>query len=238
MGETKSPVANFCGIDFDLTILFMTILTVLIVFLFVFWASRKMTIKPKGKQNVLEWIYEFVQNLIRPNVGVYTRNYSLLSFSLFLFLLISNNIGLITEIGTKQYKLWTSPTANFAIDFSLSLIIAAIVHFEGIRKSGFKGYLKEYVSPMPAMLPMNILEEFTNVISLSLRLYGNIYAGEVVMSLLMQFAHLSVFAVPVAFVLNMAWLAFSIFISGIQAYVFVLLSTTYIGRKLDTQNEE
>ncbi len=238
MGETQNPTASFLGLDFDLTILAMTLLTVLIVFLFVFWASRHMTMKPKGKQNVLEWLYEFVQNLIRPNVGVYTKNYTFLAFTLFLFVLVANNIGLVTKLETEELNFWTSPTSNFMVDFTLSLIVAAIVHFEGVRKNGLGAYLKGYLTPTPAMLPMNILEELTNVASLALRLYGNIFAGEVVMTLLLQFANLSIFVAPVAFVLNLAWTGFSIFISSIQAYVFVLLSTKYIGNKLDTQVEE
>ncbi|CAM3238502.1 F0F1 ATP synthase subunit A [Streptococcus pluranimalium] len=238
MGETQNPTASFLGLDFDLTILAMTLLTVLIVFLFVFWASRHMTMKPKGKQNVLEWLYEFVQNLIRPNVGVYTKNYTFLAFTLFLFVLVANNIGLVTKLETEELNFWTSPTSNFMVDFTLSLIVAAVVHFEGVRKNGLGSYLKGYLTPTPAMLPMNILEELTNVASLALRLYGNIFAGEVVMTLLLQFANLSIFVAPVAFVLNLAWTGFSIFISSIQAYVFVLLSTKYIGNKLDTQVEE
>lgn len=238
MGETQNPTASFLGLDFDLTILAMTLLTVLIVFLFVFWASRHMTMKPKGKQNVLEWLYEFIQNLIRPNLGVYTKNYTFLAFTLFLFVLVANNLGLVAKLETDKLNFWTSPTSNFMVDLTLSLIIAVIVHFEGIRKNGFKGYFKGYLTPTPAMLPMNILEELTNIASLALRLYGNIFAGEVVMTLLLQFANLSVFTAPVAFVLNLAWTAFSVFISSIQAYVFVLLSTKYIGNKLDTQVEE
>lgn len=169
METSVNPTTHFLGIEFDLTILAMSLLTVLLTFLIIFWASRNMTLKPKGKQNVLEWIFEFVQGIIRPNLGKYTSNYSLLSFSLFFFLLIANNIGLVTKLEFGGYNFWTSPTSNAAYNFGLAMIIAVIVHFEGIRKSGLKEYLKEYVSPTSVMLPMNILEEFTNVISLTLR---------------------------------------------------------------------
>lgn len=237
METSVNPTTHFLGIEFDLTILAMSLLTVLLTFLIIFWASRNMTLKPKGKQNVLEWIFEFVQGIIRPNLGKYTSNYSLLSFSLFFFLLIANNIGLVTKLEFGGYNFWTSPTSNAAYNFGLAMIIAVIVHFEGIRKSGLKEYLKEYVSPTSVMLPMNILEEFTNVISLTLRLYGNIYAGEIVLGLLVQFAHYSVFTAPIAFALNMLWTAFSAFISAIQAYVFVMLSSTYIGKKVNHEEE-
>ena len=174
---------------------------------------------------------------IRPNLGRYTSNYSLLFFGLFFFLLIANNIGLLTKLEVGDYNLWSSPTSNAAYNFGLALLIAVVVHVEGIRKNGIKEYLKEYLSPTPVMLPMNILEEFTNVISLTLRLYGNIFAGEIVLSLLVQFAHYNIVAVPFAFILNMLWTGFSIFISAIQAYVFVMLSSTYVGKKENHEEE-
>ena len=237
METSVNPTAQFFGIEFDLTILAMSLLTVLVSFVLIFWFSRNMQLKPKGKQNVLEWVYEFVQGIIRPNLGRYTSNYSLLFFGLFFFLLIANNIGLLTKLEVGDYNLWSSPTSNAAYNFGLALLIAVVVHVEGIRKNGIKEYLKEYLSPTPVMLPMNILEEFTNVISLTLRLYGNIFAGEIVLSLLVQFAHYNIVAVPFAFILNMLWTGFSIFISAIQAYVFVMLSSTYVGKKVNHEEE-
>ncbi|MCC9930358.1 F0F1 ATP synthase subunit A, partial [Streptococcus agalactiae] len=76
MESTSNPTVSFLGIDFDLTILAMSLLTITIIFILVFWASRKMTIKPKGKQNVLEYVYELVNNTISQNLGHYTKNYS------------------------------------------------------------------------------------------------------------------------------------------------------------------
>lgn len=237
METTQNPTVQLFGIHFDLTILTMSLLTVLIVFAFIFWATRQMNIKPKGKQNVIEWFFEFVQGIIKPNLGKYTSNYSLLAFTLFFFVLVANNVGLMTKLEANEYNFWTSPTANAAVDFGLALMVAIISHVEGVRKSGWKEYFKEYVSPTPAMLPMNILEEITNVVSLSLRLFGNIFAGEIVLNLLVQFSHLNIFVAPVAFILNMIWTAFSIFISSIQAYVFVMLTSTYIGKKVNHEEE-
>lgn len=233
MENISDPTIRLFGIEFDMTILFMSLLVVLIVFGFVFWSSRKMTLKPKGKQNILEWVYEFVQDTINPNLGKYTSNYSLFFFTLFFFLVVANNIGLFFKFETKEYNFWTSPTANFGTDFALSLIVAVVVHVEGIRKRGFKGYLKGFLSPMPGMLPMNILEEFTNLFSLALRLFGNIYSGEVLTSLLLNLAHINLFGSIVALLLNILWLGFSIMISCIQAFVFIILASTYIGHKVN-----
>ena len=226
METTSNPTVSLFGIDFDLTILAMSLLTVIIVFGVVFWSSRDMTIKPKGKQNVLEFIYEFVNNTISQSLGKFTKNYSLLLFVIFTFVFTANNLGLLVSVKSEHYNFWSSPTSNFGVTIS---------HIEGIRKKGFKGYLKGYLSPYPAMLPMNILEQFTNLASLALRLFGNIYSGEVLIDLILQLVKWSVFAVPISFALNLVWVAFSAFIGFIQAYVFIILSSNYIGDKV---NEE
>ncbi|EHJ52068.1 F0F1 ATP synthase subunit A [Streptococcus macacae] len=238
METTVNPTVHFLGITFDLTILVMSLLTVVIAFGLIFWATRRMALKPKGKQGFIEFIYDFVQGVMRPVLGKYSANYSLFIFTLFFFILIANNVGLLAKLTTKEYNFWSSPTANFMVDLTLSLMVACVVHIEGIRKRGLKKYLKSYLSPYPAMLPMNLLEQFTNVISLALRLFGNIFAGEIVMSLLVSFAHYSAITGPIGFILNMIWTAFSIFISCIQAYVFIILTSTYLGNKVNVEDEE
>ena len=235
METTSNPTVSLFGIDFDLTVLAMSLLTVIIVFGVVFWSSRKMTIKPKGKQNVLEFIYEFVNSTISQNLGKFQKNYSLLLFVIFTFDFTANNLGLIVSVISEHYNFWPFSTSNFGVTITLSLIITLISHIDGIRKKGFKGYLKGYLSPYPAMLPMNILEQFTNLASLALRLFGNIYSGEVLIDLILQLVKWSVFAAPMSFALNLVWVAFSAFIGFIQAYVFIILSSNYIGDKV---NEE
>ena len=88
------------------------------------------------------------------------------------------------------------------------------------------------------MLPMNILEQFTNILSLALRLFGNIYAGEVVTALIVGFGTKSLIFAPLAFALNLAWVAFSVFIGCIQAYVFTILSSKYISEELPEDEDE
>ena len=88
MEESVNPTLNIGPVSFDLTLLAMSLVTVLTVFAFVYWASRKMTLRPKGKQNALEMIYDFVISFTKGNIGEhYMKNYSLF---LFLFLLLSN----------------------------------------------------------------------------------------------------------------------------------------------------
>lgn len=232
MEESVNPTIDLGPITFDLTLVLVSAVTIVTIFFLVFWASRNMQLKPKGKQNVLEYVYDLVITFTKGNLGdEEAKHYSLFFFVLFTFLLVANNLGLMTKIEVNGYNFWTSPTANMAYDFGLAILATVFVHIEGIRRRGFKGYLKSFVTP-PAMTPMNILEEVTNLASLALRLYGNIFAGEVLVSLLVQMSHVNVFTYPIALVLNVIWTAFSVFISCLQAYVYVMLVSMYLNKKI------
>ncbi len=236
--EETYPSVTIGPVTFDLTLLWMSALTVLVVFLFVYLASRRMTLRPKGKQNILEWVYDFVYGLIKDNLGEkYAKKYLLLYFSVFTLLLVANNIGLITKLTSPSGdNLWTSPTANMFFDIGLAIIMSICTQAIAIRENGVKGYFKEFVTPI-GMTPLNIMEEFTNIISLAFRLYGNIYAGELLVGLLLIFARTSILATPFAFIFLLLWVAFSMFISCLQAYVFILLTSTYLGGKIKEEED-
>ncbi|WP_061587116.1 F0F1 ATP synthase subunit A [Streptococcus oralis] len=236
MEESINPTINIGPVTFDLTLTAMTLLSVALIFGFIYWASRNMTVKPKGKQNVLEYLYDFVVGFTEPNVGSrYMKDYSLFYFCLFLFMVIANNLGLMAKLQTTDgTNLWTSPTANLQFVLALSFGIILMTHIEGIRRRGIKKYLKGFVTP-GFMTPMNLLEEFTNFLSLALRVFGNIFAGEVMASLLIILSHQALYWYPVAFVTNLVWTAFSVFISCVQAYVFTLLSSMYLGNKINDE---
>lgn len=86
------------------------------------------------------------------------------------------------------------------------------------------------------MFPMKLIEEFTNLLTLALRLYGNIYAGEVLLTLIAKIViSLGWFSLPLAIPLEMVWIAFSLFIGSIQAFVFVTLSMVYMSHKIEVE---
>ena len=236
MEESINPTINIGPVTFDLTLTALTLLSVAVIFGFIYWASRSMTLKPKGKQNVLEYIHDFVVGLTEPNVGSrYMKDYSLFYLCLFLFMVIANNLGLMAKLQmTDGTNLWTSPTANLQFDLALSFGIILMTHIEGIRRRGVKKYLKAFVTP-GFMTPMNLLEEVTNFLSLALRVFGNIFAGEVMTSLLILLSHQAFYWYPIAFVTNLVWTAFSVFISCVQAYVFTVLSSMYLGNKINDE---
>ena len=236
MEESINPTINIGPVTFDLTLTALTLLSVVVIFGFIYWASRNMTVKPQGKQNVLEFLYDFVVGFTEPNVGSrYMKDYSLFYLCLFLFMVIANNLGLMAKLQTTDgTNLWTSPTANLQFDLAMSFGIILMTHIEGIRRRGVKKYLKGFVTP-GFMTPMNLLEEVTNFLSLALRVFGNIFAGEVMTSLLILLSHQAFYWYPIAFVTNLVWTAFSVFISCVQAYVFTVLSSMYLGNKINDE---
>lgn len=231
----KTWTFNVGPIAFDGTILIMTLLTVLIIFLLVFWASRKMTIVPKGKQNVLEFVVDFVSGIGRDNLGdAEARKFSFFSFSIFSFVLIANEIGLVTKLESPTgLSLWKSPTANPIITITLAGIVIVFSNLVGVEKFGLWGYIKNsFLKPPAFMLPLNLLEEFTNTLSLGLRLYGNIFAGEILLGLIASLATSIVWLYPLSIVLEVIWIGFSLFIGAIQAYVFTILTNVYLSHKV------
>ncbi len=234
--EEHSLLFHIGPVWFDGTILLMTVLTCVIVFTVVFAFSRNLQMKPKGKQNALEYVLDFVRNIVSSQLpSDEVSNYHFLAFTLFMFILVANELGLVSKIVTADdTTLWKSPTADPIVTLSLAFMVMLLTHFFGSQKFGLKGYFKNaFMEPIPFILPIKVLEDFTNIISLGLRLYGNIYAGEVLVGLIVRMVNgLGWLALPVAWVLEMVWAGFSLFIGGIQAYVFTTLTMVFLSHKV------
>ncbi len=183
------PSIKLFGLNFNLTNDIGVLVSAILVFLLVFWLSRNLQMRPGAKQNILEWIMNFTNGIVKGAIpGSQRYTFNLFAFTLFLFIFISNQIGLFLELDIGKDTWFCSPTASPVITMTLAMTVLVISHYFGIVFKGFKGYLKGYVSPIGILLPINLLEEFTNFITLSLRLYGNIFAGEVLVLLIRQLA--------------------------------------------------
>ncbi|EPI00875.1 ATP synthase F0, A subunit [Enterococcus faecalis 13-SD-W-01] len=195
--------------------------------------------KPKGKQNAIEWVIDFARGIVTDNMPrKELSNFHLLVFTLFLFVFVANNLGLMTKIVLpNETTLWKSPTADPFVTLTLAFMMILLTHLFGVKRFGFKGYLvNTYLKPISFMLPMKILEEFTNTLTLALRLYGNIYAGEVLLTLIAKMmTNLGWVSLPLAIPLEMVWIAFSLFIGSIQAFVFATLSMVYMSHKIEAE---
>ncbi len=202
--------------------LIMTWITMALVVLFAVSATRNMSMRrPRGAQNVLEIVYEFIRGLVFDNMDP-KKGEGLLSIvvTYFIFILFSNLIGLVPTLG--------SPTADYNTTMALALCTFALIYIFGLRYKGL-GYFKHYVKPYVFFLPINIIEDLAKPITLTFRLYGNIFAGEVLIAVLLGllggWAH--VFG---GFLASFAWLCFSIFVGCIQAFIFTMLSIAYVSQ--------
>lgn len=229
--DEKSATFQLLGLTFDWPIVISTVVAALIVFFLVFFLSRSLTMKPGKKQNVLEAIVDFTDGIVDSSLPSSIGNeLKLTAFTLFLFIFVSNEMGLAVQVAFGDVTYVKSPTTNPVVTMGLALLVVGLANFVGVSKLGFKGYFKTtFMSPMAFLLPINIFEQFTNYLTLALRLYGNIMAGEMLLTLITNWgnpSHLGLTIVP-AFFLSMLWQAFSLFIGAIQAFIFVTLMSIY-----------
>lgn len=235
----KSFVFKFMGLNFDLTGIIGSTLMALAVFLICLWLARKVEMKPNKRQNVFEYLLDFTNGIVKDNVSDVDaqKHLSLYAFVLFLFIWFMNQLGMFMEVKVDDWVFIKSPTADPVATMSFAMMTLLLSFTFGVQRFGVGGYLKNYMQPVGFMLPINIIEEFTNFLTLSLRLYGNIYAGEVLLTLIgNDLAHAGgPFTLILAAPLAMIWQGFSVFIGSIQAYVFVTLSMVYIGKKVTTE---
>jgi len=175
--------------------------------------GRNLKLRPGPVQNLLEWIIEAIEKLIREMVGVEdTMIFLPFVGTLAFFIGTANLIGLLP--GLK------SPTPDINTPLAMALAVFFSVPYFGIRTRGVWGYLKHYVEPIFLMLPIEIASEIARTFSLTFRLFGNIMGEEIIISIL--FIVMPLF-VPVPMML------FSIFTGLLQAYIFTLLTCVYIG---------
>jgi F-type H+-transporting ATPase subunit a len=224
---------QFLGLWFNLSNVMMLLVAALIVFLIAFFATRKLSLKPTGMQNFMVWVMDFVKGLIKSNMDWKDGGrFHVLGITLIMFIFVSNMLGLPFSIIVYVEVWWKSPTADPTVTMTLAATVIILSHFYGIRLKGLGEYSKGYLRPMPFLFPLKIIEEFANTLTLGLRLYGNIYAGEILLSLLAGLGGASAIGFAASIVPMMAWQGFSIFIGAIQAFIFVMLTMVYLSHKV------
>ena len=216
-------VIRFAGMSFNWETLCMTWLTMAIVIVIAFLATRGLKLVPNGWQNVLEAVVVWLNEQIGGTMG--KRGEFLVPFimSLFLFLIVSNWLGLI--------PMMASPTNDLNTTLGLALLVIVMVHFFGLY---FKGghYVTHFFKPTPVFVVINAIEEIAKPITLAFRLFGNILAGEILILILLK---LMPVWMPIP---SVVWLAFSIFIGGVQAFIFTMLSIAYFAGAVKEDVEE
>ncbi|MCX2455514.1 F0F1 ATP synthase subunit A [Lacticaseibacillus nasuensis] len=228
------PYFELFGVKFNPANDIAIIVSAILTFCLLYWLARKPQLRPHGKQNVLEYLIEFTNGIVKGAMpGSEGSQFGLFALVLFVFIFINNQIGLIFQVDVNGDTWFRSATADPVITLGLAMIVLVMSHFFGVAANGFKGYLKGFASPVAFLLPINLIEEFTNFVTLSLRLYGNIYAGEVLLLLIRQLAFSGgPLALVSGFLLEIIWQGFSVFIGSIQAYIFVTLGMVYTSHKV------
>ncbi|WP_102026429.1 F0F1 ATP synthase subunit A [Salirhabdus sp. Marseille-P4669] len=226
-------VFGLSWLDFNLSNVLMMVIASAIVFILAVVASRNLQRKPKGLQNFMEWVIDFVKGIIGGNMDWKTgKQFLPLGLTLLMYIFVANILGVITMITINHELWWKSPTSDPGITLTLAAMVILLTNFYGIKVMGFKEYGKGFFKPLPFMLPFKIIEEFANTLTLGLRLFGNIYAGEILLGLLAGMMTSGVFGAIGGFIPMMAWQGFSIFIGAIQAFIFTMLTMVYMSHKV------
>lgn len=182
---------------------------------------------PSGLQNFMEMIIEGGYGLVEDLAHSRAKVFFPFVMTFFLFIIIANWVGLLPGMSTITYKgqpLLRSMSSDLNMTLALALVSAVATHIFAIRYLGILSYLKRWISleMFPVFLFVGLLEivaEFTKIVSLSFRLFGNIFAGEVV---------LSTIAGIFAFVLPLPFYGLEIVVGFVQAAVFMMLTLVFM----------
>jgi F-type H+-transporting ATPase subunit a len=195
----------------------MQILVVaLLMVVFALLRTRLSADRPGNLQHTFELVYEFVKGQAEDQVGHAAHRYLAFFGTIFLFILTSNLIGLV--------PCFESPTMSASVTAGCAMATFVYYNLVGVIAQGPLRYLAHFCGPLwwlaPLMFPIEIISHLARLLSLTVRLYANMFAGEQVT---LVFLNLTKFAVPVIF------MGLHIFVGVVQAYIFMLLAMVYVG---------
>ena len=194
--------------------LVMTLIVIAILIFFGFLSTKKIGVMPNPLQVIGELIVTAFYDLTVDALGTKKApKYFPLICTLFLFMLLSNWIGVIPKL--------SEPTQDLNTPLSLGILGFVIAHYSGIRAKGIKVYLKGYMEPIFLLAPLNVIGELSKVISISFRLFGNILGGAIIIAVVTSLIK--------GLLLPPGLLCFfGLFVGTIQAFVFTMLTLVYI----------
>ncbi len=211
------------------------------------WARKQLTKEtedhvPTKLQLIWETLVSQVTREVEGNLGTVNPTVVTYAVALFFFILIANWLELIPSQPTEDLHLLPAPTSDTNLTYAMALLVIGGVWTYGVRQKGLRGYLKHFLEPYPILLPLNVLEELIKPITLALRLFGNIFAGSIMLALIAGLIEWKVGGIPVGGVVggifNVIWKLFDMFIGAIQAFIFALLSVLYFGMAGAGHDEE
>lgn len=202
----SQPIPN--SLAMELLVFFFLLLLFLVV------RSRLSVESPGGLQHMFEAVEGFIQGQSNEIIGHHSESYTPFLGTLFFFILFCNLVGVVPG--------FESPTAVPVVPLGCALCAFAYYQFQGFKHAGI-GYLKHFAGPMPAlaplMIPIELISHLARVLSLTIRLFANMFAGDMVTWVFFSLVPLGV---PILF------LGLHVGVSLLQTYIFVLLTTVYL----------
>ena len=214
--ETVFTIPIFGGIPISEAIVVTWIIMGILAIVAILLVRNLRVENPGKKQIVLEIAIDGVYHFFEDSMGSHGKRYIPYMITVGLYIGVANLIGLF---GFKP------PTKDMNVTIALAFMSISLIEIAGVKQKGFKGWVKSFAQPVPIILPINILEVFIRPLSLCMRLFGNVLGAFVVMELIKLL--IPVF-IPVVFSLY-----FDIFDGLIQAYVFVFLTSLFIGEAIE-----
>ena len=186
--------------------------------------------RPTRAQLAWETVVSAAERQVGRSIGSAGRGVVPLAVTLFVFILTANLLEIVPS-GHPQ-KTVPAPTGDLNLTAALALLVVMLVHASAIRARGLRGYLRHYLHPTPWLLPLKILEELARPVTLALRLFGNVFAGSVMVILIFEL-------IPVVFAPAplLAWKLFSVFVAVIQAFLFALLTVLYFQTAMQSDSD-
>jgi F-type H+-transporting ATPase subunit a len=203
-------------------LIMVTIVVLFMMVLFGFLRTRYSVENPGNLQQALESIVEFLQEQLEENVGHGGQKFVAIIGTIALFLVFSNLLGLIPGFG--------SPTGDINVPAGCAIFMFLYYNYQGMKTQGVGHYLKHFMGPVwwlaPIMIPIELISHIARPFSLTVRLYANIFAEELL---------IAVFFSLVAFLLPLPFMAFAIFGGFLQAFIFITLSQVYLAGAVATE---
>jgi len=180
-------------------------------------ATRRLALQPTRRQAAVELIVAGLMQQIGEVIRKDARPFLPVLGTLFIFLVVANLSGVLPGV--------EAPTSKIETPAALALIVFASVHYFGVRAHGVVGYLASFAKPKLVMLPLNVISEITRTFSLMVRLFGNVMSGEFIIALVVALAGLFV-PIPL--------MVLEVLVGLVQAYIFTVLATVFIGAAVGT----
>jgi F-type H+-transporting ATPase subunit a len=223
--------AKVFGMTVDLDVVWSTGFAAMVVLGVGFYLRSRVSAENPGKLQLFwEVVVDQVQELTDSAIGPQGRQFVPLAIAIFFFIWACNWIEAIPSGHSPEW--FPAPTSDVNLPLAMALTVIALVHYNSIKARGFRGYLKHYTQPYAMLTPINIIEEITKPITLTFRLFGNLFSGSLMLAVIAGL--LPLYVVPLG---DAIWKPFDMFIGLIQAFIFALLTVMYLGMGMSVEHD-